>query len=51
MQVITRGDYKPVELEIDDDNTGIFHAFELLIGMNEFDHCSSLIAAGAARKA
>ena len=51
VQVITRGDYKPVELEIDDDNTGIFHAFELLIGMNEFDHCSSLIAAAAARKA
>ena len=25
-------------MEIDDDNTGIFHVFELQIGMNEFDH-------------
>lgn len=39
-QVITWGDYKPVEVEIDDHNTGILHAFELRIGMNEFDHCS-----------
>ena len=22
-----------------DDNTGIFHVFEMRIGMNEFDHC------------
>ena len=33
--------YKPVDLEIDDDNRGIFHVFELRIGMNEFD-CSFL---------
>ena len=25
-------------MEIDDDKTGIFHVFELRIGMNEFDH-------------
>ena len=31
-------DYKPVDVEIDDDNTGIFHVFEMRIGMNEFDH-------------
>ena len=29
-------DYKPVDEEIDDDNTGIIHVFELRIGMNEF---------------
>ena len=23
---------------LDDDNTGIFHVFEMRIGMNEFDH-------------
>ena len=28
--------------ETDDDNTGIFHVFELQIGMNEFDHRSFL---------
>ena len=28
--------YKPVDVEIYDDNTGIFHVFELQIGMNEF---------------
>ena len=33
-------DYKPVDVEIDDDNTGIFHVFELRRGMNEFDHRS-----------
>ena len=22
----------------DDDNTGIFHVFEMRVGMNEFDH-------------
>ena len=33
--------YKPVDLEIDDDNRGIFHVFELRMGMNEFD-CSFL---------
>ena len=49
-QVITWGDYKPVEVEIDDDNTGIFHAIELQIGINEFDHCSFLIAAAAAAR-
>ena len=32
-------DYKPVDVEIDDDNTGISHVFEVRIGMkNEFDH-------------
>ena len=31
-------DCKPVDVEVDDDNTGIFHVFELRIGMNEFDH-------------
>ena len=30
-------DYKPVDVEIDDDKTGIIHVFELRIGMNEFD--------------
>ena len=30
--------YKPVDVEIDDDNTGIFHIFEMQIGMNEFDY-------------
>ena len=28
--------YKPVDVEIYDDNIGIFHVFELQIGMNEF---------------
>ena len=41
-QVVTWVHYKPVDVEIDDDNTGIFHAFELRIGMNEFDHRSLL---------
>ena len=41
-QVVTWVHYKPVDVEIDNDNTGIFHAFELQIGMNEFDHCSFL---------
>ena len=31
-------DYKPVNVEIDDDNTGIVRVFEIRIGMNEFDH-------------
>ena len=31
-------DYKPVDVEIDDDNTRIFHVFEMRIGMNEFGH-------------
>ena len=31
-------DYKPVYAEIDnDDNTEIFHVFEMRIGMNDFD--------------
>ena len=30
--------YKPVDVEIDDDNTGIFHVFGMRIGMNEFHH-------------
>ena len=33
-------DCKPVDVEVDDDNTGIFHVFELRIQMNEFDHRS-----------
>ena len=41
-QVVTWVHYKPVDVEIDDDNTGIFHAFELQMGMNEFDHRSFL---------
>ena len=32
-------DYKPVDVEIDDDNLRIFHVFEMQIGMNEFYHC------------
>ena len=32
-------DYKPVDVEVD-DNTRIFHVFELRIEMNEFDHRS-----------
>jgi len=35
-QVVMWVNYKPVDVEIDDDNTGIFHVFELQIGMNEF---------------
>ena len=31
-------DYKPVDVEIDDDDAGIFHIFEMQIGMNETDH-------------
>ena len=31
-------DYKPVGVEIDDDNIGIFNVFEMRIGINEFDH-------------
>ena len=31
-------DYKPEDVEIDGDNTGISHVFEVRIGMNEFDH-------------
>ena len=33
-------DYKPVDEEIDDDNSRIFiqFLFEMRIGMNEFDH-------------
>ena len=35
-------DYKPVDVEIDDDNTGVFHVLELRIGTNKFDHRSFL---------
>ena len=35
-QVVMWVNYKPVGVEIDDDNTGIFQVFELRIGMNEF---------------
>ena len=31
-------DYKPVDVEIADDKTGIFLVFEMRIRMNEFDH-------------
>ena len=27
-------DYEPVDVEIDDDNTRIFHVFEMRVGMN-----------------
>ena len=37
--------YQLVDVEVDDDNTGIFHVFELRIGMNEFDHRSFFITA------
>ena len=33
-------DYQLVDVEIDDDNTGSFHVFELRIGMSEFYHRS-----------
>ena len=29
-------DHKPVNVEIDDDNSRIFYVFEMWIGMNEF---------------
>ena len=25
-------DYKPINVEMDDDNTGVFHVFEMWIG-------------------
>lgn len=31
-------DSKLVDVEIDDNNTGIYHVFEMQRGMNEFDH-------------
>ena len=31
MQVVEWVDYKPVYVEIDDDNTGLFHVFEIRI--------------------
>ena len=34
--------YKPVDMDIDDDNKGIFHVFEMQIGMNEFHHSMML---------
>ena len=37
--------YQLVDVEVDDGNTGIFHVFELRIGMNEFDHRSFFITA------
>ena len=33
-QVIMSVDYKPVDVEIDYDNTGMFHVFELRIGIH-----------------
>ena len=32
-----RVDYKLVDVEASDDNTRIFHVFEMRIGINEFD--------------
>ena len=32
--------YKSVDGKVDGDTTGIFHVFELQIGMNEFEVCS-----------
>ena len=37
-QVVMWRDYKPVEVEIDDDNTGIFHVFEIQILNNHDPH-------------
>ena len=34
--------YKPVDEDIGDDNKGIFHVFEMQIGMNEFHHSMML---------
>ena len=34
-QVGVKVDYKPLDVGIDDVNTGIFHLFEMRIGMNE----------------
>ena len=31
-------DCKPEDVEIVDDSEGIFHVFQMRIGMNEFDH-------------
>ena len=31
-------DYKPVDVEIAADNSGMFHVFEMRKGMNKFDH-------------
>ena len=37
-QVVKWVDDQPVDVEIDYDNSGTLHVFELRIGMNEFDH-------------
>ena len=37
-QVVIWVDYKPVDGEMDDDNTEISHAFEMRMRINEFDH-------------
>ena len=29
--------YKPIDVELDDDNTEIFHLFKMQIAMNESD--------------
>ena len=34
---------KPIDVKIDDDNTGISLVFEMQIRMNEFDHCVSVL--------
>ena len=36
-QVVMWVDYKPVDMETD-DNSRIFNVFEMQIGINEFDH-------------
>ena len=39
MKRLTKNEVKVDALKLlDDDNTGIFHVFEMQIGMNEFDH-------------
>ena len=35
---IWRVNYEPLDVEIDDDSTGIFHVFEMQIRVNDIDH-------------
>ena len=39
-----------IKVGVDDKNTGIFHVFELRIGMNEFDHRSFFSIAAIKKK-
>ena len=41
-EVVMWVDYKPVDVEIDNHNTGIFHVFELRIGISQFKFLSLL---------